>query len=160
MSSSVKKALYAGSFDPFTKGHLEIVKRALNIFDEVIIVVAISPNKKTLFSLEERTEMLRELFIDESFVKVDYWDGLIVDYAKKNGVSSIIRGLRPTGDFDGEFQMAVMNRKLSNNIDTVFFMTDIEQCHISSSSIKEVFHHGGDVSDYVPSKILKYLKDK
>lgn len=155
-----KKALYAGTFDPFTSGHYDIVVRALNIFDEITIVLAKSPQKKPLFSLEAREGMIAELFSDNKKIKVDRWDGLIVDYAKKNGIGTIVRGLRPTGDFEIEFQMATMNKNLFNGVETLFLMTGSKYYFISSSLVKEVFQHGGDISKFVPPLIFKKLEEK
>lgn len=157
---SEKTALYAGSFDPFTNGHLDIVKRALKIFDELTIVVAISPSKKPFLEKEIRVSLLEEIFKDEPRVKIDSWDGLLVDYAKNNNINSVVRGLRPTGDFEIEFQMASMNRKLVKDIETVFLMTGENLYYISSSLVKEVFSHGGDVKDFVPKEIHEELKKK
>jgi pantetheine-phosphate adenylyltransferase len=153
----VRKAVYAGTFDPFTNGHLDIVQRALKIFDEVTILVAVSPSKKPFLEQDKRVDLLKSLFKDEKKVKVDSWDGLIVEYARKNKISSIVRGLRPTGDFEIEFQMASMNRKINQECDTVFLMTSEKLYYISSSLVKEVFNHGGDVSPFVPSIILDEL---
>lgn len=153
-----KTALYAGSFDPFTNGHLDIVKRALSIFDKIFIVIAVSPSKRPFLEKDKRKELLTELFKDDERVIVDTWDGLLVDYAKKNNVNSIVRGLRPTGDFEIEFQMASMNRKLNPECETVFFATGEKLYYISSSLVKEVFAHGGDISDFVPSIIHEELK--
>ena len=154
-----KKALYAGSFDPFTNGHLDIVKRALKMFDEITILIAVSPSKKPLISKEDRKRILLEIFKDESNVKVDDYDGLIVDYAKKHNIESIVRGLRPTGDFEIEFQMASMNRKLNPECETVFFMTGEKFYYVSSSIVKEVLRHDGEIKDFVPSEVYKYLKN-
>jgi pantetheine-phosphate adenylyltransferase len=153
----VRKAVYAGTFDPFTNGHLDIVQRALKIFDEVTILVAVSPTKKPFLGQDKRVELLETLFKDEKKVKVDSWDGLIVEYARQNKISSIVRGLRPTGDFEIEFQMASMNRKINQECDTVFLMTSEKLYYISSSLVKEVFNHGGDVSPFVPSIVLDEL---
>ena len=153
----MRKAVYAGTFDPFTNGHLDIVQRALKIFDEVTILVAVSPSKKPFLGQDKRVELLQSLFKDEKKVKVDSWDGLIVEYARKNKISSIVRGLRPTGDFEIEFQMASMNRKINQECDTVFLMTSEKLYYISSSLVKEVFNHGGDVSPFVPPIILDEL---
>ncbi len=152
-----KKAIYAGTFDPFTNGHQDILLRALNLFDEVTILVAISPTKKPLFSREKRMEMLAVLFKGNDKIKINAWDGLIVDYARQNGIQSIVRGLRPTGDFEIEFQMASMNNKLYPDVDTIFLMTGGEHYFISSSLVKEVFHHGGDIKPFVPSEILEQM---
>lgn len=157
---SKKTALYAGSFDPFTNGHLDIVKRALKIFDELTIIVAISPTKKPFLEKEIRVDLLNKIFKDEPRVKIDSWDGLLVDYAKKNDIHSVVRGLRPTGDFEIEFQMASMNRKLIKDIETVFLMTGENLYYISSSLVKEVFNLGGNVEDFVPKEIFEELKKK
>lgn len=157
---SKKTALYAGSFDPFTNGHLDIVRRALKIFDELTIVVAVSPSKKPFLEKEMRVGLLEKIFKDEARVKIDSWDGLLVDYAKNNNIKSVVRGLRPTGDFEIEFQMASMNRKLVSDIETVFLMTGENLYYISSSLVKEVFCHGGDVEDFVPAEIFDELKNK
>ncbi len=153
----IKKAVYAGTFDPFTNGHDDILKRALNIFDEVTVLIAVSPSKVPLFSAADRLKMLEEHFSDESKVKVDSWSGLLVDYAKKNKIDTIIRGLRPTGDFEVEFQMASMNNKLYPEIETVFLMTEGQNYYISSSLVKEVYRHDGDVSEFVPKVINNWL---
>ncbi len=154
----MKKAIYSGSFDPFTKGHEDILRRSLKIFDEVTILIAISPNKKPLFTIEERLKMISELFENEPQVKVDSWEGLIVDYAKKNSIQSIVRGLRPTGDFEIEFQMASMNNHLYPDIETVFLSTSSEHFYVSSSLVKEIHKHGGEIQDFLPDVILKHLK--
>jgi len=153
-----KTALYAGSFDPFTNGHLDIVKRAMSIFDELTILIAVSPTKKPFIEKEVRKQLLEDLFKDNPNIKVETWDGLIVDYAKDHNVHCIIRGLRPTGDFETEFQMASMNRKLYPGIETVFLMTGENLYYISSSLVKEVFTHGGDIKQFVPQNVYDVLK--
>ncbi len=140
-----RRAIYAGTFDPFTVGHNDILQRSLKIFDEVTVLVAVSPTKKPMFSKEERLEMLEEHFKDYDNVNVDTWGGLIVDYAKQKGIGSIIRGLRPTGDFEIEFQMASMNNKIYPDIETVFLMTEGENYYISSTLVKVVYRYGGVV---------------
>jgi pantetheine-phosphate adenylyltransferase len=155
-----RSAIYAGTFDPFTKGHDDILQRALKIFDEIIVLIAVSPSKKPLFSRDERIAMVEEHFANQPQVSVDSWDGLIIDYAKKNSIGSIVRGLRPTGDFEIEFQMAAMNKKLFPDIETVFLMTEGQNYFISSSLVKEIFHHGGNVSDFLPEAVLKKIKGK
>ncbi|OUR96443.1 pantetheine-phosphate adenylyltransferase [Halobacteriovorax marinus] len=152
-----KTALYAGTFDPFTNGHEDILKRSLNLFNKVTLLVAVSPSKKPLFTTEERLEMLRELFKDDPRITVDSWDGLLVDYAKNNKIDVVIRGLRPTGDFEVEFQMASMNNKLFPEMETVFLMTEGQNYFISSSLVKEVHNHSGHVKDFVPKIIYKWL---
>lgn len=155
-----KAALYAGSFDPFTNGHLDIVNRALKMFDEVTILIAVSPSKKTFLSKDERISLLESLFKDEPRVTIDYWGGLLVDYAKEKNISNIVRGLRPTGDFEIEFQMASMNRKINPEAETVFLMTGENLYYISSSLVKEVYNHGGDVEKFVPKNVHEYLETK
>lgn len=155
-----KSALYAGSFDPFTNGHLDIVNRALSIFDELVIVIAVSPTKKSFIEKDKKKELIEKIFENESRVRVDSWDGLLVDYAKVNNITSIVRGLRPTGDFEFEFQMASMNRKLNNDLETVFFATGENLYYISSSLVKEVFNHGGDISKFVPKVINDELNKR
>lgn len=155
-----KSALYAGSFDPFTNGHFDIVNRALSIFDELVIVIAVSPAKKSFIEKDKKKELIEKIFENESRVRVDSWDGLLVDYAKDHNITSIVRGLRPTGDFEFEFQMASMNRKLNNDLETVFFATGENLYYISSSLVKEVFNHGGDISKFVPKVINDELNKR
>lgn len=154
----MKRALYAGTFDPFTNGHLDIVRRAVGIFDELVILVAVSPTKKPFMSTEARVSVLKQLFAHEPKVKVDSWAGLIVEYARQNNIGSIVRGLRPTGDFEIEFQMASMNRKINPDCDTVFLMTSEKLYYISSSLVKEVYTHNGDITPFVPPLVHEELK--
>lgn len=151
------KAIYAGTFDPYTNGHQDILDRALRIFDEVTVLVAVSPSKKPMFTKDQRLEMLRAHFKDTPQVRVDSWGGLLVEYAKRNQISNIIRGLRPTGDFEIEFQMASMNNKLHPEIETVFFMTEGQNYFISSTLVREIYHHGGEISEFVPTEIQNYI---
>lgn len=160
MTTFKKRALYAGTFDPFTNGHEDIVRRALGVFDEITILIAVSPSKTPIFEKDERIKMLGELFKDDDRVTIDSWDGLIVDYAKKEGIGNLIRGLRPTGDFESEFQMAAMNTKLNPDIETYFLMTAGKHYFISSTMVREVFEHGGDITPFVPQKINEYLVKK
>ncbi len=153
-----KKALYAGTFDPFTLGHLDIVKRARKLFDELIIIVAAPPQKKPFFPAKKRMQLIQELFADDPKVSVVSWDGLIVDFAKKHNVNFLVRGLRPTGDFDSEFQMATMNNRLLDKLETVFLVTGEDYYYVSSSLVKEIHQHGGDISEFVPKNIFNELK--
>lgn len=158
-----KRAVYAGTFDPFTNGHLDIVQRAVKIFDELIVLVAVSPTKQPFMSTETRVGVLRQLFAHEPKVRVESWSGLIVEYARQHNIASIVRGLRPTGDFEIEFQMASMNRKINPDCDTVFLMTSEKLYYISSSLVKEVYNHDGDITAFVPPLVhdeLKKLKTK
>lgn len=152
-----KRALYAGTFDPFTNGHLDIVQRALKLFDEVILLVAVSPTKKPFMSSEQRVAVLKKLYAHEPKIRVESWSGLVVEYARQNKIFSIVRGLRPTGDFEIEFQMASMNRKINPECDTVFLMTSEKLYYVSSSLVKEVFTHNGDITAFVPPIVLEEL---
>lgn len=153
----MKVAVYPGSFDPITNGHLEILRRALNIFDKVIMLVAINPNKKTRFSVTDRVNMIKEAINDDRVV-VDSYEGLTVEYAKKNGASHLIRGLRAVTDFEYEFSLASANDYIDSSIDTVFLMSKAEKSFINSSMIMELYQSGVDVSSLVPPSVLKRLK--
>lgn len=154
-------AVYPGTFDPITMGHLDIITRGLNLFDKVIIAIAINSSKKPLFEIEERLEMIRESFPDdEKRIEVDTVDGLLVDYAYRKGAKAIIRGLRAVSDFDYEFQLALMNRRIEREVETVFLMTGFRWIFISSSIIKEAARYGGDVSGLVPDHVCEKLRDK
>ncbi len=153
-------AVYPGTFDPITNGHLDIVERALHLFDRVIIAVAINVGKKPLFPLEERMRLIKNCFgPDDDRVGIDATDGLIVDYAEQQGACAIVRGLRAVSDFDYEFQLALMNRKLARKVDTVFLMTGFRWIYISSSIIKDAAKHNGDVSGLVPVHVQQALYD-
>ena len=155
-------AIYPGSFDPITNGHVDLVKRTLRVFDRIVIAIATNPGKdSSLFSLEERLEMVREVF--KGFnrrVEADSFEGLLVDYAEREGARVIIRGLRAISDFEYEFQMAMMNHRLKPNLETFFMMTGESEFYTSSRLVKEVVSLGGDVSGLVPSNVLKRLRQK
>jgi pantetheine-phosphate adenylyltransferase len=155
-----KKAIFAGSFDPFTNGHFEIVKKASQIFQQITILFAVSPDKTPFFPLDDRIEALEKVFRDYSQVKIDFWSGLIAQYAKENNMGTIIRGLRPEGDFVFEYQMASMNNKLLDGLETVFLLSSTETNFISSSLVKEIFKHGKDVSQFVPQEILMLFQSR
>ncbi|GAC1333631.1 MAG: pantetheine-phosphate adenylyltransferase [Candidatus Dormibacteria bacterium] len=153
----MKVAVYPGSFDPFTFGHQDILERACGIFDRVIVAVLRNPSKNPLFSVEERIEMIRECMTGNPHVEVDAFEGLTVEFAQQVGAVSIVRGLRATSDFETEFQMALFNRKLAPGITTVFLMTSFANVFLSSSLIKEVSSHGGDVDFAVPPSVARRL---
>jgi pantetheine-phosphate adenylyltransferase len=150
-------AIYAGSFDPPTNGHLDIIRRASRLFDRLIIAVASNVKKAPLFSQEERIALLREVVGDDPRVEVDRIDGLLVDYARARGATAVIRGLRAVADFEYEFQMACMNHHLAPAVETVFLMTAQEYFYVSSSLVKEVASFGGDVAPFVPATVLSSL---
>ncbi|HWP60561.1 MAG TPA: pantetheine-phosphate adenylyltransferase [Candidatus Acidoferrales bacterium] len=160
--ASEKVALYPGSFDPITNGHVDLVQRTLQVFDRIIVAISVNPDKRdALFTVEERLQMAREVFRDsKGRVKVDSFEGLLVDYAKRAGATVIIRGLRAVSDFEYEFQMAMMNRHLKPDLETLFMMTGQSFFYISSRLVKEVMSLGGDVSHVVPENVLKKLKEK
>ena len=153
------KALYTGSFDPLTNGHLDIIKRAARLYDELTLGIIINPQKKSMFTLEERELMLKETLKSIENVNVDRFSGLTADYVNDNGYNVVIRGLRNAADFGYELQMAQMNNTLFNEgIETVFLMADPKYSFISSSVIKEVFSLGGSIEGLVPDTILEYMK--
>ena len=155
----MKIAIYPGSFDPITNGHLDILKRALDIFDEVIVLVGVNPSKKYNFSTDERVEMIKEC-VNDPRVKVDSNIGLTVKYAKDHGATHLIRGLRAVTDFEYEFQLAAANDYAAEGeIDSVFLMSKVANSFISSSSILELYRNGIDVSNLVPAPVLKRLKN-
>jgi len=154
-------AVYPGTFDPITNGHVDLVNRVLDLFDSVIVAVAINPGKTPLFTLDERIGMIKEVFREQtSRVRVESVSGLLVEYAAQQKARAVIRGLRAVSDFDYEFQLALMNRKLEREVDTVFLMPGLRWIFISSSIIKDAARHGGDVSDMVPACVNEMLKRK
>jgi pantetheine-phosphate adenylyltransferase len=156
-------AVYPGSFDPITNGHIDLLERALKMFDKVIIAVAVNVGKEPVFSAQERFEMIKESLADHPLrdrVTVDLLNGLLVDYVQSIPASTIVRGLRAVSDFEYEFQMALMNRKLSPEIETAFIMTGMRWIYISSRIIKEVVRSGGDVSGLVPDGVAKKLLER
>ena len=153
--------VYSGTFDPITNGHIDIVNRALSLFDKVIIAIARNSTKTPLFSMEERAEMINACFADAAErVEVDTVSGLLVEYAKRRGANAILRGLRAVSDFDYEMQLALINRKLERDIDTVFLMPGLRWIFISSTIIRDAARHGGDISDLVPPHVHIALKNK
>jgi pantetheine-phosphate adenylyltransferase len=155
-----KIAIYPGSFDPVTNGHIDIAERALKIFDKIIVAILHNPIKKFLFSVEERAEMLRSSFEAYPNIEVETFDGLLVDYASKKESIAILRGMRAVSDFEYEFQLALMNRRLNREIQTVFLMTGLRWIFTSSSIIKEAAQFGGDIKSMVPPIVNRKLKEK
>ena len=154
----MKVAIYPGSFDPITNGHLDVLNRATKIFDKVIILIAINPKKKSRFPIEERIQMIKEATSDNPQVEVDAYDGLTVEYAKNHNAKHLIRGLRAVTDFEYEFQLASANDYVDENIDTVFLMSKKEKSFINSSMIMDLHEAGVDVSNLVPPSVYKRLK--
>jgi pantetheine-phosphate adenylyltransferase len=153
-------AVYPGTFDPITNGHLSIVNRALKIFDKLIIAILNNPQKEPLFSIEERISMIKDVLRSKSNIEVDVFDGLLVDYVLKKKSNVILRGIRALSDFEYEFQMALMNRKLNRDVQSIFLMTDYKWFYISSTIIKEAARFNGDISGLVPPSVCKKLKEK
>jgi pantetheine-phosphate adenylyltransferase len=155
-----RTAVYPGSFDPITNGHVDIIRRALRVFDKLIILIAYNPAKTSLFTVEERIELIRAVIGDEPRIKVDSFSGLLVDYVKKEEAQVILRGLRAVSDFEYEFQMALINRRLDRDIETVFLMTGYKWFYTSSQLVKEAAGHGGSVRGLVPDAVLQALQQK
>lgn len=155
-----KIAVYPGSFDPITNGHVDLIKRGLRMFDQLIVLVAHNPNKVSRFTVEERMYMIREVIKDQERVRVDVSSGLLVDYVRDNGASVILRGLRALSDFEYEFQMALINRRLNRDIETVFLMTGYKWFYTSSKIINEAASLGGNVKGLVPDLVYQNLLKK
>jgi pantetheine-phosphate adenylyltransferase len=156
----MRRAIYPGSFDPVTNGHLDVAERARKLFDEVIVSVAHNDEKQALFSLEERLDLLRQSFGKIDNVRIAHFDGLLVEFAAAQKVQAVIRGLRAVSDFEFEFQMALMNRKLQGSVETIFLMPKEEYTYLSSRLVKEIARLGGDVSEFVPAAVAKALAKK
>ena len=153
------KALYPGTFDPPTNGHVDLIMRGAKLFSELTVGILVNPVKNPLFTVEERVEMLREVTGTVGSVHVATFDGLMVDFARKQGATAVLRGIRAISDYEHEFQMALMNRRLAPEIETVFLQPAGRYSFISSRMLKEVFSFGGDVSGLVPPNVLKRLRD-
>jgi pantetheine-phosphate adenylyltransferase len=155
-----RTAIYPGSFDPLTNGHLAIIQRGLKVFDRLVVAVANNPEKKPLFSAAERKEMIADAIGEDPRVEVDSFDSLLVDYVRRRGIHTVLRGLRAVSDFEYEFQIANMNRHLLPDLESVFVMTGEDYFFVSARLVREVATFGGDVSAFVPANVLEALKRK
>jgi len=156
----MRRAIYPGSFDPVTNGHLDVIERARKLFDEVVVAVAHNDEKQPLFSLKERLDLLRETAGKINNVRIADFDGLLVEFARAERAGAVIRGLRAVSDFEFEFQMALMNRKLETAVETIFLMPKEEYTYLSSRIVKEIARLGGNVSAFVPAPVARALKNK
>ena len=156
----MRTAIYPGSFDPFTNGHLDVVQRASRLFDRVIVAVAKSDGKHPLFLLEERKALVEQSIRDMPNVEADTFDGLLVNYVEKHSAQAVLRGLRAVSDFEFEFQMALMNRKLESSVETIFLMPKEEYTYLSSRIVKEIARLGGNVESFVPPSVARALREK
>jgi pantetheine-phosphate adenylyltransferase len=156
----VKTAIYPGSFDPITSGHLNIIRRASNIFDKLIVCVMVNAGKNPMFTQDERVELIRRVTADLSNVEVDYSDELLADYAKRRNSQVIVKGLRAGSDFENEFQMALINHKINPDLDTMFLTSEHQYMYLSSSTVKELGQYNVDLSDFLPEQIIPDFKEK
>ena len=156
----MKIGIYPGTFDPITHGHTDIITRSLRVFDKVVVAVAPNPSKHPLFNLAERLEMVKLVMSDLGQVEVPAFEGLLVDYVERSGAHAIIRGLRAISDFEHEFQMALINRRLAKQVETVFLMPSEEYSYLSSTIIKDVANHGGALTDFLHPEISRRLKER
>lgn len=153
-------AVYPGSFDPITNGHMDILRRSLGVFDEVTLLLAVNPPKKSVFTIKERLDMMKAATAGLKGVKVDYWPGLTVEYCRKIGAKHLIRGLRAVTDFEYEFQLAAANHFIDRDVDMIFFMASKEETFISSSTINQLYSGGVDISALVPPCVVKMYQNK
>jgi pantetheine-phosphate adenylyltransferase len=153
-------AVYPGSYDPLTNGHIDIIERGLTIFDKIIVAALKNPSKTYLFSLDERLEMMNKAFEHNKNIEIDYFEGLLVDYLNQKKISTVVRGLRAISDFEIEFQMALMNRQIENKVETIFLVPSVKYSFVSSRLVKEVYKLGGEIQSMVPSLVDQKLKEK
>lgn len=156
----MKTAVYPGSFDPITKGHLDVIERGAKMFDRLVVSILVNSQKVPCFSTEKRMQMIKDATAHLSNVEVDCFDGLLVEYMEKNSYEYVLRGLRALSDFDNEFQMASMNKKLNQNIEIVFLMTDIQYSYINSTMVREVIKYRGNVEEMVPKEVIWAIQSK
>ncbi len=161
----IRRAIYPGSFDPVTSGHLDIVQRASTMFDEIVMAVLINPHKNSMFSVSERVEMLKDVIVSQqdqfkATIKVDTFDGLLVDFAVRHDAQAVVRGIRAISDYEYEQQLALMNRRLAPSVETVFLLSAQEYSYISSRIVKEVITLGGNIDGLVPDLVVKKMKEK
>ena len=160
MGRKFVRAIFPGSFDPITNGHLDVVERAMKLFDELIVAVAVNIEKEGLFSIEERMDMVQTAVGNRKRARVDAFDGLLVDFVRRIKAQAVIRGLRALSDFEYEFEMALMNRHLCPEIETLFLMTSQQFFYVSSSRLKELVQFGADISEWVPPLVAKRMREK
>ena len=156
----MRRAIYPGSFDPITAGHLDVIHRAAKLFDELVVAVAFNDQKKSMFTTEERMDLIRESIVGAENIRVACFDGLLVEFAKRESAASVVRGLRAISDFEFEFQMALMNRKLDPTIETIFLTPREEYTYLSSRIVKEIARLGGNVEAFVPPSVVRALREK
>jgi pantetheine-phosphate adenylyltransferase len=157
---SERIAVYPGSYDPLTNGHVDIIKRGLKIFDKIVVAILKNPSKTYLFSLEERIQILEQVFKTNGRIEIDCFEGLLVEYLKQKNINTVVRGLRAISDFEIEFQMALMNRQINDNIDTIFVVPSVNYSFVSSRLVKEIYLLGGEIKSMVPPIVDKKLKGK
>jgi pantetheine-phosphate adenylyltransferase len=160
MNMSERIAVYPGSYDPLTNGHIDIIERGLKIFDKLIVATLYNPQKSGLFSIEERMDMLKETFKEHQRIEVDYFEGLLVDYLRKKNIRTVVRGLRAISDFEIEFQMALMNRRIEPDCETIFLVPSVNYSFVSSRLVKEIYQLGGEIKGMVPPIVDQKLKEK
>lgn len=160
MSSNARRAIYPGTFDPITNGHVDLIKRSLSVFDEIVVLIAHSGKKTPVFDAPTRKALVEECFAGDKRVTVDVYEGLLVDYARKHDMHIAVRGLRAVSDFEYEFQMSTVNRRMYPELQTLLLMSSEQFFFVNSSLVKEVISHGGDVSELVPPHVEKRLREK